>query len=63
VARQLGVGAVELGVVEVRPFDSGLEVVRDQAGRDAAEERERLDVRTGPRRLIHRQNRAQEQQS
>ena len=55
---ELGIGPVDLRVVEVGLVDPGLQVVRDQAGRDAAEERERLHVTLGPRPLVHLQHRA-----
>ena len=57
---ELGIGPVQLRVVEVGLVDPGLQVVRHQPGRDAAEERERLHVALGPRPLVHLQHRADE---
>ena len=57
---ELGIGPVDLRVVEVGLVDPGLQVVRHQPGRDAAEERERLDVALGPGPLVHLQHRADE---
>ena len=59
-SRELGIGPVDLRVVEVGLVDPGLQVVRHQPGRDAAEERERLDVALGPGPLVHLQHRADE---
>ena len=58
--RHLGIGPVELGVIKVRLIDPGLQVVRDQAGRDPAEEPERRDVALGPGPLVHLQHRPHE---
>ena len=55
---ELGIGPVELRVVEVGLVDPGLQVVRNQAGRDAAEEGERLDMALDPGPLVHLQHRA-----
>jgi hypothetical protein len=41
---ELGIGLVQLRVVEVGLFHASLQIVRDQPGRAAAEERERLDM-------------------
>ncbi len=41
---QLGIGAVDLRVIQVWLVHPGLEVVRHQPGRDAAEELKRRDV-------------------
>jgi hypothetical protein len=49
-----------LGKDKVGLVDPGLEVVRHEPGRDAAEERERLHVAPGPGTLVHRQDRADE---
>ena len=59
---QLGIGAIDLRVVQIRLVHPGLEVVRHQPGRDPAEELERGHVRLGPGTLIHPQHRAHEQQ-
>ena len=56
----LGIGAVELRVVEVGLVDPGLQVVRHEPCRDAAEEPERLDVALGPGPLVHLQDRPHE---
>lgn len=61
VGGQLRIRAVDLRVVEVGLVHAGLEVVRDQPRRDAAEVGERLHVRGGPLRLVHHQRRAHEQ--
>ena len=57
---QLGIGPVDLRVIQVRLVHPGLQVVRDQPGRDAAEERERHDVALGPGPLVHPQHRPDE---
>ena len=57
---ELGIGPVDLRVVEVGLVDPGLQVVRHQAGGDAAEERERLHVALGPGPLVHLHHRADE---
>jgi hypothetical protein len=59
-SRKLGMGAVDLRVVEVGLVDPGLEVVRDQPPGHATEERERLHMRGGPLGLVHAQRRADE---
>jgi len=57
---QLGIGPVDLGVVQVGLVHPGLQVVRHQAGRDPGEELERGDVALGPRALVHPQHRPHE---
>ena len=57
---QLGVGAVDLRIVEVRLVDAGLEVIGDQPRRAAAEEGKRLHVAARPFGLVHRDDRAHE---
>jgi hypothetical protein len=61
VGGELGIGAVQLRVIQVRPVHPGLEVVRDQSSRDPAEERERLGMRPCPGLLIHPHHGADEQ--
>jgi len=61
VAGQLGIGAVDLGVVQVGPVDPGAQVVGHQPTWRAAEERKRGDVRGGPGVLVHAQHRPHEQ--
>ena len=61
VAGQLGVGAVDLRVIQVRLAHPGLEVVRSYLRRDPAEELERGHVRLGPGPLGHAHGRADEQ--
>ncbi len=56
----LGIGPVELRVVEVGFVHPGLQVVRHQPGRDAAEEPERGGVALGPGALVHLQHRPDE---
>ena len=58
--RELGIGPVDLRIVEIRLVNPGLQVVRHQPGRNAAEERERLHVALGPRPLVHLQHRPDE---
>ena len=58
---QLGIGAVDPRVIQVRPVHPGLEVVRDQPGRHPAEELERRHVALGPGPLVHPDHRADEQ--
>ena len=58
---ELGIRAVDLRVIQIGPVHSGTQVIRDQPGRRTPEERERLDMAGSPRRLVHRQHRAQEQ--
>ena len=58
--RQLGIGPVDLRVVEIGLVDPRLQVVRDQPGGHAAEELERRHVALGPRPLVHLQHRADE---
>ena len=57
---ELGIGPVDLRVIQVGLVHSGLQVVRHQPGRDAAEEPERSDVALGPGPLVHRQDRPHE---
>ena len=57
---ELGIGPVDLRVIQVRPVDPGLQVVGHQPGGHAAEELERRDVALGPRVLVHRDDRADE---
>jgi hypothetical protein len=57
---ELGIGPVDLRVVKIGLVDPGLEVVRDQPGRDPAEELERRDVALGPGPLVHLQHRPHE---
>ena len=57
---QLGIGAVDLRVIQVRLVHAGLEVVGDQASGDAAEELKRRDVALGPCALVHLQHRPHE---
>jgi hypothetical protein len=61
VAGQLGVGAVELGVVQVRADHAGLEVVGHQPLGRPAEEPQRRHVGLHPDSKRHRQHRADEQ--
>ena len=58
---QLGVGAVDLRVIQVGFVHPGLEVVTHQPGRHSAEELERRDMTRAPRGLIHPDHRAHEQ--
>ena len=60
VCGELGIGPVDLRVIQVGLVHPGLEVVRDQPRRDAAEERERRDVALGPGPLVHHQHRPHE---
>jgi hypothetical protein len=60
VGGQLGIRPVDLRVIQVRAVHPGAQVVGDQPGRDAAEERERRDVRLGPGPLVHDQHRPDE---
>ncbi len=57
---QLGIGPVDLRVIQVRPVHPGLEVVRNQPRGHPAEEPERGHVALGPRLLVHRDDRADE---
>ena len=57
---QLGIGPVQLRVIQVRLVHPGLEIVRDQPGRDTGEELERGYVAFGPRPLVHLQHRPYE---
>ena len=56
----LRIGPVQLRVVKAGLVDPGLQVVRDQPGRDPAEELERSSVALGPGALVHRQHRPHE---
>lgn len=47
-ARQLGIGSVEAGIVAVGVGDGGLEIVADHECRRAAEEGEKVDVSPDP---------------
>ena len=58
---QLGIGPVDLRVIQVRPVHPGLEVVRDQPGRHPAEERERRHVAFAPPLLVQPDHRPHEQ--
>ena len=58
---QLGIGPVDLRVIQVRPVHPGLEVVRHQPGRDPAEERERGHMALAPPLLIQPDHRPHEQ--
>ena len=53
---ELGIGPVDLRVVEIGLVHPGLQVVRHQPGRNAAEELERLDMALGPGPLVHLQH-------
>jgi hypothetical protein len=57
---ELGIGPVDLRVIQIGLVHSGLQVVRHQPGRDAAEEPERSDVALGPGPLVHPQDRPHE---
>ncbi len=57
---QLGIGPVDLRVIQVRPVHPGLQVVRHQPGRHPAEEPERRHMALGPRQLVHLDHRADE---
>ena len=57
---QLGIGPVDLRVIQIRPVHPGLQVVRHQPGRHSAEEPERRDMALGPRMLVHADDRADE---
>ncbi len=61
VAGQLGVGTVELGVVQVRADHAGLEVIGHQPPGRSAEEAQRGHVRLDPYGQRHRHHRADEQ--
>ena len=56
----LGIGPVDLRVVKTRLVHPGLQVVRHEPGRHAAEELERGDVGLGPGPLVHCQHRPDE---
>jgi hypothetical protein len=57
---EFGIGPVDLRVVEVRLVDPGLQVVRDESPRGAAEETEGFDVGLAPGVLIEVEDRADE---
>lgn len=57
---EFGIRLVDLRVVEVGLVDAGLEVVRDEPARDAAEVAEGRDVRFRPRVLVQVQHRPNE---
>jgi hypothetical protein len=61
VAGQLGIGAIQFGVVQVRADDTGLEVVGHQPPGRPTEEPQRRDVGLHPDSKRHRQHRADEQ--
>jgi hypothetical protein len=61
VAGQLDIGAVDLGVVQVRPVHPGAQVVGHQPTWRPAEELKRGDARFGPGALVHAQYRPHEQ--
>ena len=61
VGAELGIGPVELGVVDVGLYDPGAEVVEHDATDHAVVEAERLDVRPHPGLLVHHQDRVDEQ--
>ena len=56
----LRIGPVQLRVVKIGFVHPGLQVVRHEPGRDAAEELERGDVALGPGPLVHPQHRPHE---
>jgi hypothetical protein len=56
----LRIGPVDFRVVKVGLVHPGLQVVRDQPGRDAAEELERRGIALSPGALVHRQDRPHE---
>jgi hypothetical protein len=60
VHRELGIGPVQLRVVEVRLVHPSLQVVRDQTSRTTREERERLDMAGRPRGLVQADHRPHE---
>ena len=58
---QLGIGPVDLRVIQVRAVHPGLQVVRHQPGRHPAEERERRHMALAPPLLIQPDHRPHEQ--
>ena len=60
VGGQLGVGLVDLRVLQSGPGDTGLQVIRNQPGRDPAEELECRHMRSAPGRLVHLDHRLDE---
>ena len=58
---ELGIRPVNLRVIQPRPVNPGLQVVRDQPGGHPAEELHRGDMAFGPRPLVHRDHRPDEQ--
>ena len=57
---QLGIGPVDLRVIQVRLVHPGLEVVWHQPGRHPAEKLKRRGMALGPGPLVHRQHRPHE---
>ena len=60
VSSELSIGPVELRVVQIGLVHPGLQVVRHQPRRDAAEELKRRDMALGPGALVHLQHRPHE---
>ena len=58
---QFRVCPVDFRVIQVRPVHAGLQVVRDEPGRDPAEELEGLHVALGPGMLVQPDHRPHEQ--
>ena len=59
---EFGIRPVDPRIVEVRPVDTGLQVVRHQPGRATLKEPERLDMTVTPGGLVHPDDRADEDQ-